>query len=251
MKNRLNMARLVSLLAISLAFSLAVKAQTEDLPEGMPPGLMTEGYMINGKGDTISGKLRWTLKYVENNPVEIKFAGDNGMSGNFTAGEIQGFGFVRKVWMDNDPVPVAAGFEEYVSIPSFKKNSPVFMHRLLYGRLTVYQNRSAVSLSTSTVKTDSRINGIGFSFVPGEGLTIGPTYKTSYKIIEGRTRYGSYYVSINGAPYFKVEKDNYDGLFTKLFGGCKAIDDEVAKNPDIAKFKNFMILAEIYNEECK
>jgi hypothetical protein len=251
MKTFCNLAKLCILLAIVSTFPITVKAQTEDIAEGMPPGLMTEGYMITGKGDTVSGKLRWTLKYVENNPVEIRFSGDNGMSGNYTAGEIRGFGFVRKVWMDNDPVPVVAGFEEYVSIPSFKKNSPVFMHRLLFGKLTVYQNRSAVGVSTSSVKTNSRIDGIGFSFIPGEGLNIGPTYKTSYRIIEGRTRYSSYYVSINGAPYIKVEKDNYDGLFTNLFVGCKAIDDEIAKNPDLTKFKNFMILAEIFNEECK
>jgi hypothetical protein len=250
MKSSLNLVKFLSLLIIASVFPVSGKAQTDYPDVGMPPGLMTEGYMINGRGDTLSGKLRWTLKYVENNPVEIKFTGDNGMSGNFNAGEIRGFGFVRKIWMDNDPIPVVTGFEEYVSVPSFKKNSPVFMHRLVNGKLTVYQNRSAVSVSTSGVKTDSRIDGIGFTFVPGEGLTIGPSYKTSYSIIEGRTRYSSYYVSINGGPYIKVEKDNYDGLFINLFSGCKAIDDEISKNQDLRKFKNFMILVEIYNQEC-
>jgi hypothetical protein len=246
-----NFVKLFTLIIIASAFQISGKAQTESIGEGMSPGLMTDGYMINGKGDTVSGKLRWTLKYIENNPVEIKFTGVNGMSGNFTAGEIQGFGFVRNEWMDNDPVPVKTGFEEYVSVPSFKKNVPVFMHRLLSGRITVYQNRSAVGTNTSVVKTKSRIDGIGFSWVSGEGLSIGPTYKTSSSIIESRTKYSSYYVSINGAPYIKVEKDNYDGLFIDLFSGCKVINDEIAKNPDLRMFKNFMILAEIYNQECK
>jgi hypothetical protein len=250
MKTFPNLVKFFVLLIVASAFPVSGKAQTEYPDGGMPPGLMSEGYMINGRGDTLSGKLRWTLKYVENNPVEIKFTGDNGMSGNFSAGEIRGFGFVRKEWMDNNPVPVVTGFEEYVSVPSFKKNVPVFMHRLLYGRITVYQNRSAVGTSTSVVKTESRIDGIGFSWVSGEGLSIGPTYKTSSRIIESRTKYSSYYVSINGAPYIKVEKDNYDGLFINLFSGCKAIDDEINKNPDLRKFKNFMILAEISNHEC-
>jgi hypothetical protein len=250
MKTSGSLKKIFALLIISSAFQVSGKAQTEYPDGGMPPGLMTEGYMINGKGDTLSGKLKWTLKYVENNPVEIKFTGDNGMSGNFNAGEIRGFGFVRKVWMDNDPVPVVAGFEEYISVPSFKQSVPVFMHRLLPGKITIYQNRSAVGINASTVTTESRIDGIGFSWVSGEGLSIGPTYKTSYKIIESRTRYSNYYVSINGAPFIKVEKDNYDGLFNNLFSGCKAIDDEIAKNPDLRKFKNFMILAEIYNQEC-
>ena len=251
MKYSGNLVKLTVLVIVASALNVRLKAQTEAIPAGMPPGLMTEGYIVSGKGDTIFGKLRWTLKYVENNPVEIKFIEDNGISGNYNAGECRGFGMVRKVWMENDPVPVVTGYEEYVSVPSFKKNVPVFMNRLLYGRITVYQNRSAAIINTATVTADSRIDGIGFSWVPGEGLSIGPTYKSSYTIINERTRYSSYYVSINNAPYIKVEKENYDGLFKTLFGGCKIIDDELAKNPDLSKFKNFMILAEIFNQECR
>jgi len=34
------------------------------------------------------------------------------------------------------------------------------------------------------------------------------------------------------------------------FGDCKVIGQEIEKNPDLAGFKYFMILAEVYNQIC-
>ena len=124
------------------------------------------------------------------------------------------------------------------------------MNRLITGRVTVFMNRSSIGTSTSRVETRSRIDGIGFTWAPGEGLIIGPTYRTDYRIIEGRSRYTSYFVVKDGGEMIKVEKENYDPLLDQLFGDCPAMQDEFARNPDLKKFKNFMILTEVYNRLC-
>jgi hypothetical protein len=243
--------RLTILVLILFLSSARVSAQDEDVAPGMAPGLPVRGYIVLMNGDTLYGRLRWTLRYVENNPVEIKFNAENGASKLFSAGEIKGFGFQNNVWMENNPIPVKYQLENYVSMPSFKKGMPVFYNRLMSGRITVFQNRSAVILSSSTVVADSRIDGIAFSFSPGEGLTIGPSYRTDYRIINRRPRLSSYYVSKDNAPYIKIEKNNYETLFKTLFGDCPAIDQEINKNPDLKLFKNFMLMAEVYNQICR
>lgn len=229
---------------------LTAQIDREETTPGMPSGLSMPGYVIMSNGDTIYGKIRWALKYVENNPVEIKFTVESGNSKTFNASEIKGFGNQQKIWEENNPVPVYLASEEYVSLPSFKKGIPVFIHRLIDGRLTVYQNRSAAIITTTTTHTDTRIDGIAFNYIPGEGLSIGPSYRTDYRILEQRTRFFSYYVSKGNAPYFKVEKDNYEEIFETLFEDCPAIEQELVQNPDLKKFKNFMILVEIYNNLC-
>jgi hypothetical protein len=234
-----------------LLSSEQLSGQGEDMAPGMPPGIPVMGYVVLMNGDTLYGKLRWTLKYVENNPVEIKFIAENGASKMFKAGEIKGFGNRNILWMENNPIPVKLQFEHYLSMPSFKKGEPVFYNRLMSGRITVFQNRSAIILSSSTVVEDSRIDGIAFSLTPGEGLSIGPSYSTDYRIINRRTRLTSYYVSKDNAQFIKVEKANYDSLFNTFFGDCPAIDQELNKNPNLRQFKNFMILAEVYNKLCQ
>jgi len=71
-----------------------------------------------------------------------------------------------------------------------------------------------------------------------------------YRIVEYNTRFTSYFVMIDNGPMLKVSKDGYDSFFNNCFGNCPAIDDEIRKNPDLRSFKNFMILAEVYNEIC-
>jgi hypothetical protein len=86
--------------------------------------------------------------------------------------------------------------------------------------------------------------------VPGEGLIIGPTNRTDYRIIESRSRWTSYFVVKDGGEMMKVEKENYDTLVEQLFGDCPAMEDEFIRNPDLKKNKNFMILTEVYNRLC-
>ncbi|MRR22976.1 hypothetical protein EG830_08350 [bacterium] len=229
-----------------------VSAQDEPMGPGQAPVLPVPGYVIYSNGDTVWGKLTWALKYVENNPVEIKFTPEGGTKQTLTAADIAGFGNQLTAWIGEDDMAARIPLppEDYVSLPSWKKKEPVFMNRLITGRVTVYLNRSSIGTSTSRIETRSRINGIGFTWIPGEGLSIGPTYRTDYRIIEGRSRYSSYFVVKDGGEMIKVEKETYDPVLEQLFGDCPAMQEEFVRNPDLKKFKNFMILAEVYNRLC-
>jgi hypothetical protein len=242
------------LTAIFTFFSLTAAAQDEPVGPGQAPVLPVPGYVIYSNGDTVWGKLTWSLKYVENNPVEIKFTpATGGAKQALRAGEILGFGNQLSTWVGEDEA--AAKFtlppEDYVSVLSWKNKEPVFMNRMITGRVTVYLNRASVGISTSRVESRSRIDGIGFTWVPGDGLTIGPTYRTDYRLIEGWSRYTSYFVVKDGGEMIKVGKEGYEQMLPQLFGDCPAIQSEIDKNADLVKFKNFMILATVYNQLCR
>jgi hypothetical protein len=240
--------KLIIVITMTNWLSLQLSAQNEDIIPGTAPVLPVNGYIILSNGDTLYGKLRWALKYVENNPVEIKFFAENGATKSFNASEIKGFGNQVNLWMEENPVPISLQMEHYTSLPSYKKGVPVFLNRLIDGMITVYQNRSSGIHSSSKVVEKTRIDGIGFSFSPGEGLSIGPTYRTDYKIIYGRTRFSSYFISKNNAALVKIDRNNYEAIFSSLFDDCPSINEEIKKNPDLKMFKNFMILAEVYNQ---
>jgi len=216
-----------------------------------PTFVLVDGYVILSNGDTLNGQLKWKLKYVENNPVEIKFVSENGATKVFNASEIPGFGnYIRPTKEDFD-TQLELQREDYVSMPSFKKGIPVFYNKLLDGRIKIYLNRSSLQSGGDKIVEISKFDGISFGFSRDEGLTIGPTYRTSYKIIEGRVRNSSYFVSKDNEALIKVEKDNFDTVFTSLFEDCPEIQLELEKNPELRKFKNFMLLAEVYNHICK
>jgi hypothetical protein len=198
--------------------------------EGMP--MPSDGYVILRNGDSLYGRITWRLKYVENNPVEIKFTPENGPTITYNASEI-------------------LGFDDYVSMPSLKKGVPVFLNRLLDGRIRVFQNRSSVVIVNDKVETTTEFDGLEFSYSREEGLTIGPRFITSSRVIESRTRYSSYYVTKDNGALQKIEKENFESGFSTLFGDCQAIQLELIRNPDLGKFKNFMLLAEVYNQLCK
>jgi len=230
-------------------FSLACPESLKCQVSFMESMMQSDGFVFNN-GDTLTGRIILKQKFIENNPYEIKFTGINGESKIYDASRIEGFGIYS--------IPVKNDFDDllyydladYESRPSQKKDIPVFMNRLLDGRIKVFMNRSSSSVSTTTVKEKSKIDGIAFSFSPREGLIIGPSYKTSYQIIEGRTRYTSYFVEKSGETLIKVNKVNYGECFQSLFGDCPSIEEELTKNPDLRSFKNFMILAEVYNQLC-
>jgi hypothetical protein len=214
----------------------------------MMPGLGPfPGYVILTGGDTVRGKVKWVMKYIENNPCQLKFTAENGASKTFGATDIKGCG----ITMNEGPDPVNVAPENYVTMPSFKKGEPVFLRRLMSGKVTVYQNRSATVSGSSVSEETSKIEGIGFIFTIEDGLYIGPTYHTEYKVIKERSHASSYYVVRDGQAMIKVEKEDYDSMIKTLFGDCPALDQELTKNPDLKKFKNFMLLAEVYNQICK
>jgi hypothetical protein len=109
------------------------------------------------------------------------------------------------------------------------------------------KNRSNVSMTKETSEVTNEFDGIEFRFLKESGLRVGPIYTTYYRIIESRTRYSSYFIIKDHGPFQKIDKDNYDSVFLVLFGNCSEIQEELIKNPDLRKFKNFMILAEVYN----
>jgi hypothetical protein len=238
---------LIILIMITVVMPLKLSAQVA----GMAAMMAVDGYVVLSNGDTLQGSIKWSLKYVENNPVEIKFTARNGATKIFNASEIRGFGNYMKAVKKDFDTPEELELENYVSMPSMKKGVPVFLNRLMDGKIIIFQNRSSLGTSSAKVEEHSKIDGISFNFTPGEGLYIGPTYRTSYRIIEGRTRYSSYFVSKANGALIKVEKENYDSLFPSLFGDCPGIEQELLKNPDLRKFKNFTILAEVYNQTCK
>jgi hypothetical protein len=219
--------RSLILLVIGISW---ISAKTSAQVEGM--AMPSDGYVILRNGDSLYGRITWRLKYVENNPVEIKFTPVNGSTTIYKAGEI-------------------SGFEDYVSMPSFKKGVPVFYNRLLNGRIKVFQNRSSAIITNEKVETTSEFNGLEFSYSSEDGLTIGPRFITSSRVIESRTRYSSYFVTKDNGALQKIEKENYESGFSTLFGDCQAIQQELIRNPDLGKFKNFMLLVEIYNNLCR
>jgi len=218
---------------------------------GMAPVMLVDGYVVQSNGDTLIGKLKWRLKYIENNPVEIKFTSDNGATEIFKASEIPGFGNYIRLTKEDFDTPEEFQLENYVSIPSFKKGIPVFYNRLLDGRIIVFQNRSSNQLGGDKTEEISKIDGIAFDFSSDEGLNIGPSYSTSYRIIEGRVGHSSYYVIKDNEDFIKVKKDNFETVCKSLFEDCPEIQLELEKNPDLLEFKNFMLLVEVYNQICK
>ncbi len=218
---------------------------------GMAPNMYVDGYVIQSNGDTLSGRLKWRLKYIENNPVEIKFISDNGVTEIFKASEIPGFGNYFRLTKEDFDTPAEYQLENYESMPSFKKGIPVFYNRLLDGRIKVFLKRGSNQAGGSTIEEISKIDGIAFEFSGDEGLNIGPSYTTSYRIIEGRPRHSSYYVIKDNEAFIKVKKDNFETVFNNLFEDCPEMQLELEKNPDLLEFKNFMLLVEVYNQICK
>ena len=213
---------------------------------GISPGVAVYGYVLLSNGDTLQGLVKWKAEYVDNNLAEIMFTAKNGNSKIFNASEISGFGhYIEGHNKDRYPEN-----QNYESIPSLNKGVPVFIYRFLDGRMKVLQHRTTRGMYSGKEKP-SRINGISFSFSPDEGLSIGPAYKTSYTVIEGRSHFLSYLVSKDKGKLMEVNKKNYENVFPTLFGDCPEIGQEIEKNPDLATYKNFILLAEIYNQICK
>jgi hypothetical protein len=221
--------------------------ETFSQTNGAPALSPEKGYIVLLTGDTLHGNINWRMKYVENNPTEVKFVPNSGPTVTYKASDLIELTIFPSSFEPSDPLPP----ENYVSLPSMKKGEPVFYNRMINGKLQVLQNRSSVAYTKTVTETNSEFAGIEFTWSKGGGLTIGPYYNVSTRVLESKSRYSSYYISKDNTALVKLDKDNYDAMFSNLFGDCDAIQKELAKNPDLRKFKNFMILAEVYNQLCK
>jgi hypothetical protein len=218
---------------------------------GVPPGGAVYGYVCLHNGDTLKGLVKWKGKYIENNLAEIMFTAKNGNSKIFSAGAISGFGHYTGGKVRDLFTPQSPENENYESVLSLEKGQPVFMYRYLNGRIKVLQHRSTKGMFSGFKEELFKIEGIYFCFNPIGGLSVGESYKTSYDIIHIKLGLLSYFVSKDKGALFEVNKKNYDTLFPTLFGDCPQIGQEIAKNPDLANFKYFIILAEVYNQICE
>lgn len=100
-------------------------AQDEPMGPGQAPILPVPGYVLYSNGDTVWGKLTWALKYVENNPVEIKFTPEGGTKQTLTASDIAGFGNQLTAWIGEDDMAARIPLppEDYVSLPPGRRKS--------------------------------------------------------------------------------------------------------------------------------
>jgi hypothetical protein len=218
---------------------------------GVSPGVSVYGYVLLSDGDTLKGLVKWKAKYVDNNLAEINFTSKNGNSKIFNAGEILGFGHYKSGKIVGPYTSAIAEDENYVSIPSLKKGAPVFIYRFLDGRIRVFQHRSTKGMTSVLSEKPMAVNGISFSYSKADGLSAGTYYKTSSSIINSRSGYLSYLVSKDKDKLLEVNKQNYENVFQNLFGDCPEIMKEVERNPELATYKNFIILTEVYNQICK
>jgi hypothetical protein len=209
-----------------------------------------KGYVILLNGDTLQGSIVWRNKYVEKNPVEISFTPVQGTTRIYSASQLVGFGNHRQTLQTGKDETLTLDAEYYASMPSIKNGVPVFMNRLSSGRITVYRNHST-RWNGPRVEARKEMNGIDIDHVAGQGLIITRSYKTNYRVIEGRQTANCYFASKDGGDLVTVTRKNYESLFPLLFGGCAGIYQEIKDNPELKDFNNFVILAEMYDQMCE
>ncbi|MCX6234474.1 MAG: hypothetical protein NT175_07070 [Bacteroidetes bacterium] len=242
----------IFVLALIPGISLNVSGQSQ--MSGMVSLIPQDGFIILNTGDTIPGKIAYS-KLTENFMSRIKFFGPDGVKTLYNAGEISGLG-IEWNWYNYDDdsqslIPTSHFWDIYECRPSPKKGIMVFMNRFSGGKINVFQNRSSLIHSNARIETSSKIDGISFHYSSDEGLVIGPSYKVTTRYIESRSWYSSYYVEKEGVGFIKVDKGNFELLWPALFGDCLGITEEIDKNPDLKKFKNFLLVIEVYNQICK
>lgn len=206
-----------------------------------------EGAVIFLNGDTLYGKVGWGTIYVEKNPTEVRITTNTGISNIYKASDLSEVLIYPRYFESSEPMPPSV----YVSSPSFKKGVPVFYKRMINGKVRVFFNKNSMSTHNEVIETAYEYEGVEFHFSKKDGLTGNPQFNETTWVSDSYTYYSSYYISKNNAHFVKVEKSNCDILYRQLFGDCPAIEMEIEKNPDLLKFKNFMILAEIYNQICE
>ncbi|MEI8086758.1 MAG: hypothetical protein WCG93_11140 [Paludibacter sp.] len=237
-------------IVITAAFNLSAQSNKFS-PAILLNQMQPDGFVLLNNGDTLWGKVVQSWKYVENNPVEVQLIDYNRLKQIFKAADIKGFGTYTKLIKKDFDSPEVLDLEIYITVQLLKKGLAVFMKLLLDGTITVLENRSSISSSADLIENKSKIDGISFGIGRNKGLSIEPTTTDSYRIIEAKKRYSSLYVRKNKEPLIKLDAKNYESLFPTLFGDCPALNPALEKNPGLQEYKNFIVLAEMYNCICK
>jgi hypothetical protein len=236
------------LFIIMMIPSPRLKAQPDTYIPGFSPGVPVNGYVVLDNGDTLQGQVIWRFKYKENNLSGIRFIASDGENYVFNASDIIGFGDEPMAWKKDNPVPRQIRTEDYVSVPSYRRQTQVFMHRLLDGRITIYQNRNSSMIPYSKIDLNESIEGINFAYSPVKGLMIGEECISRPSVIRYRSHYTSFYLKKDNGDMIRVDRKNYQKVFDSIFSDSKAVMNEIEKNPALKEFKNLMILAEVYNK---
>jgi hypothetical protein len=247
MKIKSGLRFVLVLFIITFMAPSGLNAQPDTYIPGYSPGIPVNGYVVLDNGDTLHGQVIWRFRYKENNLSGIRFVTDSGENFVFSASDIIGFGDDPLTWKKDNPVPRQIKTEDYVSIPSYKRQTLVFMHRLLDGPITVYQNRNSSVIAYTNLNLTESIEGIRFSYSPVKGLMMGDECVSASSVIRYRSRFTSYYLRKNEGELIRVDRKNFPKVFDNLFSDSQAVMDEVAKNPSLKEFKNFMILTDVYN----
>jgi hypothetical protein len=227
----------------------------QDYPVGYAPVVPIPGYIITKSGDTITGKIKCG-KFTENFMSEISFTGPDGIKIKYTPDDLVGMGICLTSGVQNGLYFGTIYWDNYECRPSPKQGIMIFMNRFTNGRIKVFMHRGSAQVTVMTTKFvptpfEFKYEGINVEFSLETGLTIGPEFSMSFGYFETRSWYSSYYVEKDNAAMIKVEKGNYATLWSKLFGDCGKLSNEIKINPELIKFSNFLIVTEIYNQICK
>ena len=233
-------------LIMILGKSLSAQEDIE-LYKMLHPMIAIPGYIITNAGDSIFGKMKYTKKadgymsqimMIKPNKEKIRY---DAVDVLVLAAETE----LPDVFGNPLNSPLDSLLDYFECKPSPKKGIMVFMYKYEEGRIKVYHNPRSGQFKSTWTRSSPKITGISFTYSIDGGLEIGPSFKTTTYI---KTWYASHYIEKNGGEFLKIDKKNYETLWPSLFEDCPEILEEVNLNPDLKKFKNFLLIVRIYND---
>jgi hypothetical protein len=234
---------LVSMLVLVGSFNAISQDQLNYM---LHPLFPMSGTVILNTGDTIYGKVKQGTKLTDWYMAEIKYVNNDGEKARYKADDVMKFAAAMDL-RDDFGQPTGSLIMFFESRPSPKSGKMVFMYRFEEGRINVFLNPRSSSSRIEKSSSDGKITGLSFDYSPAQGLVIGPKYETTSYI---KIWHRSYYIEKDGGEFIKISSKNYEELWPSLFGDCEEIAEEIALNPKLIKWKNFLLLVRIYNEIC-
>jgi hypothetical protein len=196
--------------------------QSQMLNPVEPITMAVKGFVISLQGDSLFGKVAVTgMKY--NCVSKINFTSEDGTKTAYTPDQLQGFGQKRPaVLVDfSDLTSISQHWVIYESCPHPTKEVPVFLQRLMDGKIKVFENPSAMQSSTQIG---------GFTVDKGSG---------------------NYFVEKAGASPVKIDKKTWDQSFPSLFSDCDSFTNALQQHPEWKEFKKMPYAVDYYNMNCR